>query len=258
MPTGDSLRSRYEAVKARVASACARVGRNPDAIILLAVTHHASIDQIRQLIALGHVDLAESQVQNLIQHAAQVEDFLSRGRELPSTRQGELPAQARWHMIGQLERNRVRTVLSTVRLAHTVDSLRLAEEIQAAAAARLEEPAEVLIQINATGEKRDAGVAPAAALHLIEQIDTMYNVRVRGLFCMIPDFPDPQFARPSFERCKELFEEIVKTGICSGRFDILSMGSSSDFDVAIECGANVVRVGDAIFGQPEDGAEPGE
>ena len=94
------------------------------------------------------------------------------------------------------------------------------------------------------------GVAPAAAGHLVEQIDTMLNLRPRGLMCMAPQFEDPEAARPTFERCFELMEDITTEGLCGEQFDILSMGMSSDFEVAIDCGANLVRVGTAIFGPP--------
>ncbi len=152
-------------------------------------------------------------------------------------------------MVGHLQRNKVAKVLKLVRLIHSVDSLRLAEEIQTAAA-RYEEPVEVLIQVNTTGEKDKHGVAPAAAVHLIEQIDTMMNLRPRGLMSIARQVEDPQEARLDFERCTDLFEDIRREGAGGEQFDILSMGMSNDFEVAIECGANIVRIGSAIFGPP--------
>ncbi|MHC5113061.1 MAG: YggS family pyridoxal phosphate-dependent enzyme [Planctomycetota bacterium] len=252
MPADDTLKARYESVRERIDAAASRSGRSGDDVILVAVTKYASIDQIRQLIGLGHMDLGESRAQVLVQHAAQVEEILERRRELPSTRQKGLPKQVRWHMVGHLQRNKVRKVLDIVRLVHSVDSLRLAEEIQQVAAARKDEPVEVLIQVNVAGERQKHGIAPAATRHLIEQIDTMFNVRVRGLMCMAPEAEDPaeapEVARPVFSRCCELFEDIRREGIVGERFNILSMGMTSDFEVAVECGANVVRVGSAIFG----------
>ncbi|MCP3902880.1 MAG: YggS family pyridoxal phosphate-dependent enzyme [Planctomycetes bacterium] len=256
MPADDTLKERYESVRARIDEAAARSGRSGSDIILVAVTKYASIDQIRQLIGLGHVDLGESRAQILVQHAAQVEELLERGRELPSTRSKSQPKQVRWHMVGHLQRNKVRKIVDLVRLLHSVDSLRLAEEIQQVAAARRDEPVEVLIQVNVAGERQKHGVAPAATRHLIEQIDTMFNVRVRGLMCMAPEGEDPEAARakarPVFTRCHELFDDIQTKGVTSDRFNILSMGMSGDYDVAVECGANVVRVGTAIFGVRED------
>jgi pyridoxal phosphate enzyme (YggS family) len=252
-PTGDSLRSRYESVRARIEAAAARRVHGHREVILAAVTTHASVDQIRQLLALGHVDLAETRAPALAQHAAQIEEFLQRHRELPSARREDLPDRVRWHMIGSLPRNKVRKLLGITRLIHSVDSLRLAEEIQASAAARLEEPVEVLVQVNASGEKRRPGVAPAATRHLIEQIDTMFNLRIRGLMCEAGPGSAPDRTRPIFVRCRELFQEIRRSSTCADRFDILSMGTSDDFELAIECGANIVRVGRAIFGDPMPG-----
>jgi len=252
--TGEpTLKERYDAVRQRIADAAARSGRRPENIVLTAVTKYASIDQIRELIELGHMDFAENRVQALVQRVAQIDEFLQRHRQLHSSRHVSLPGQLRWHMIGHLQRNKVRKVLHLVRLVHSVDSLRLAEEIQMAATRR-EEPVEVLVQVNVSGEKSKYGVAPAAASHLVEQIDTMMNMRPRGLMTMAPLVEDPEQVRPVFERCRELLEDIQSGGLGGEHFDVLSMGMTSDFEVAIECGANVVRVGSAIFGPP---ANPG-
>jgi hypothetical protein len=241
-----SLQSRYEAVRSRIASAALRCGRRPEDVLLVVVTKFASIDQIRQLLELGHEDLAENRVQALAQRVAQIGEFLERRRQLAGARAGRLP-EPRWHMIGHLQRNKVRKVIPLVRLIHSLDSLRLAEEIQVAAAKR-EEPVQVLVQVNTSGEKTRQGVAPPAALHLVEQIDTMLHLKPRGLMCMAPLVDDPARIRPVFERCRELFDDIRAAGAGGHQFDILSMGMSSDFEFAIECGANMVRVGSAIFG----------
>ena len=250
LPEG-TLAERLAGVKTRIAEAAARVGRDPANIILVAVTKYASMDQIRELVALGHQDLGENRVQQLSQRSAQLDEYLARHRELGRTRSGStasLPETVRWHMIGNLQRNKVRKALPLVRLTHSVDSLRLAEEIQTVAA-RSDDVAEVLIEVNVSGEKAKHGVAPAAARHVVDQMDTMVNIRVRGLMCMAPIVEDPNDARPYFDMCRELFEDIRKHGDVTDKFNILSMGMSSDYEVAIECGANVVRVGSAIFGE---------
>jgi pyridoxal phosphate enzyme (YggS family) len=238
--SGATLKERYEDVRQRVAAAAERGGRRPQDVLLMVVTKNASIDQIRELIELGHVDFGENRLQALIQRAAQIDEFMQRHRQLSHTRPVDLPERLRWHMIGDL-----------VRLVHSVDSLRLAEEIQVAAARR-EEPVEVLVQVNTSGEKSKHGVALAAAGHLVEQIDTMMSLRPRGLMCMAPLVEDPELARPAFDRCRELAEDIRSDGLGGDQFDILSMGMSSDFEVAIECGANIVRVGSAVFGPPAE------
>jgi pyridoxal phosphate enzyme (YggS family) len=158
--------------------------------------------------------------------------------------------RVRWHLIGHLQRNKAKKALEFCRLIHTVDSLRLAEEIQAAATKR-EEPAEVLVQVNCSLEEQKTGCPPSAALHLCEQIDTMIGVRVRGLMTMAAIGQKPEDSRQVFSRCYDLYDDIRKTGVGEGKFNILSMGMSSDFEIAIEEGANVVRVGSAIFGEPK-------
>jgi pyridoxal phosphate enzyme (YggS family) len=253
-PAEPSLKDRYSIVKERIRAAAKRDGRTADGIVLVAVTKYAAMDQVRELLELGHMDLGESNVQNLVQRAAQIEEFLHRHRQLSAGKPVQIPRQVRWHMIGHLQRNKVRKAVGLARLIHSVDSLRLAEEIQAAAA-RLDEPVEVLVQVNTSGEKSKFGVAPAAARHLLDQIDTMLALKPRGMMCLAPISEDPQQVRPVFERCRELFEEVRRIGAGGDRFDILSMGMSNDFDVAIECGANMVRVGTAIFGAPAESSE---
>ena len=241
---------RFEEVRDRLANAAIRGGSDPDRVVLVAVTKYASIAQVRELIEAGHVDFGESRMQHFIQFAAQIEDFLDRHRELGG---GSVPESVRWHFIGHLQRNKVRKIIPLTRLIHSVDSLRLAEEIQNCPGDR-QAPSEILVQVNTAGEKGKFGIAPAAISHLIDQVDTMLNVRVRGLMCMAPAVEDPETLRPTFQRTRELFDEI-KTSVTAGDcFDILSMGMSSDYEVAVECGANVVRVGSAIFGEHVDEA----
>ncbi len=253
--SGSTLKERYDAVRERIAAASARAERRPQDVLLCVVTKFAAMDQIRQLLELGHRDFAENRVQSLIQRSAQIDEFIERHRQLPGSREVRVPEKPRWHMIGHVQRNKVRKVVQLVRLIHSVDSLRLAEEVQTAASRR-EEPVEVLVQVNTSGEKSKSGVAPAAAMHVVDQIDTMVNLRARGLMCMAPLTDDPELSRPCFERLYELFDEIKTAAGKGSHFDIVSMGMSNDFEVAIECGANIVRVGSAIFGPPpEDEAD---
>ncbi|HYE03789.1 MAG TPA: YggS family pyridoxal phosphate-dependent enzyme [Phycisphaerales bacterium] len=261
MSPPDTLSASYAEVRARIAEAAARAGRSAGDILLVAVTKYAEPDQVRELVQLGHADFGESRVTQLLQRAALIEEWLARQRVMPGAAlaRGSAPSGGaarptiRWHMIGHLQRNKVKKALEAVRLVHSVDSLRLAEEIQTAAARR-EAPVDVLLQVNASGERSKFGCAIPAALHLAEQIDTMVQVRLRGLMTMAPLSDNPEHARATFARCREVFEEIREAGIAAGHFDILSMGMSNDFQVAIEEGANLVRVGTAIFGEPRDGA----
>lgn len=255
----ETLESRYKGVRQRIAEAARIAGRDPAGIILVAVTKYAEADQVRSLIQLGHRDFGENKVQNLLHRAGMVEEFMARRRVLPRARTmhdgDSLLSTAtedavRWHMIGHLQRNKARKAIEFCRLIHSVDSLRLAEEVQAIAIKR-ENPVEVLVQVNCSGEASKFGCPLPAAVHLAEQIDTMVSVRVRGLMTMAPISPNPEDSRETFSRCRELFEEVRRTGVGEGKFNILSMGMSGDFEVAISEGANVVRVGSAIFGQPK-------
>lgn len=260
-----TLAERYNEVKGRVAQACARAGRAPESVVVVAVTKHAGIDDIRALVEMGHRDLGENRVQQLVQRASVVREWFDRMRVIERTRAEREEAGAatgafdpgepvRWHMIGRLQRNKARKVVEFCRLIHSVDSLRLAEELQQVANKR-DEIIDVLVQVNCSGESQKAGCPSPAAGPLCEQIDTMINVRVRGLMTMAAISDDPEESRSTFARCRELFEDIRTQGIGEGRFDLLSMGMSGDYEVAIEEGANIVRVGSAIFGEG-DGGEP--
>lgn len=258
MQSDRSLRERYLEVKDRIDAAARRSGRTGDRVVLVAVTKYASIEQIRELIGLGQVDFGENRVQQLVQRAAQIEEYLGRKHELGGAERRNLPDRVRWHMIGTLQRNKVKKAIEVCRLIHSVESLRLAEDINAAAVRR-EQPMEVLLQVNIAQERSKHGITGPAVRHLIDQMETMVNLQVRGLMCMAPIAEDPETVRPVFERCRELFEDLRREGVGGARFDVLSMGMSNDFEVAIECGANVVRVGSAIFGTatPESDANAG-
>jgi hypothetical protein len=259
-----------------VSAAARRAGRTPGEVIVVAVTKTADPEQIRTLLRLGHRDFGENRVQVLAQHAAIVEEYLSRQRLVPSGRRvaAEPPALfesasplapspalpggpegVRWHMIGHLQRNKAKKVVDSVRLIHSVDSLRLAEELQTIAL-RKDRVIEVLLQVNCSGESQKFGCPLAAAIPLAEQIATMINVRVRGLMTMAAESARPEDARPAFARCRELFEEMRGLGLGEhAPFNILSMGMSGDYEVAIAEGANIVRVGSAIFGAARAGVD---
>ena len=246
------LAERFTEVKQRVADAARRSGRSPDSVYLVAVTKTAEPEDIRSLIELGHRDFGENRVQQLVQRASIVEEWFERARLLARTSADRVPFDpakpVRWHMIGHLQRNKARKVADLCRLVHSVDSLRLAEELQQFAN-KHDRDIEVLVQVNVSGEESKEGVPIPAAAALVEQIDTMINVHARGLMTMAPYSENPEDARAHFARCRELFEELRAQGLGEGRFDLLSMGMSGDYEVAIEEGSNIVRVGSAIFGE---------
>ncbi len=275
----ESLEARYASVCDRVGAAARRAGRSASDVILVAVTKAAEPDQIRALLQLGHRDFGENRAQQLVQRASMVDELLSRQRLLPSARKLTDPDQqtlfgagadiklppvagsssggggVRWHMIGHLQRNKARKVADFVRLIHSVDSLRLAEELQQLSLRR-DHVIEVLLQINCSGEESKFGCPVPAAIPMAEQLESMINVRLRGVMTMAAPGEKPGDARGAFQRCREIFEEIKRSGVTDpARFNILSMGMSDDFEVAIAEGANIVRVGSAIFGRSEKAEE---
>jgi len=240
-----TIKDRYEKVQERIREAAIRAHRDVNDIHLLAVTKYASVDDVRQLVDLGHVDFGESRLQHFTQIAAQIEEYIARRKEL---REPDLANPIRWHFIGHLQRNKCRRVIPLTRMIHSVDSLRLAEEIQEIACKK-NKVVEVLLQTNISRERQKTGIAPAAVGYLLEQLSTMPNVTPRGMMCMAPASDDPEQSRPVYMRCSELFTEMQLNPHCGDAFNVLSMGMSSDFEVAIECGANIVRVGSALFGE---------
>jgi hypothetical protein len=256
--TGRTLAERYGEVRERVAAACARSGRDPSRVILVAVTKHADVDQIRELIELGHRDFGENRVQQLTQRAAMIDETIRRRQTLRSTAAGApAPELPRWHMIGHLQRNKARRVVECTRLIHSVDSMRLAEELQAIGLKR-ETPVEVLLQVNVSGEDSKSGCPVPAIEAMAGALESMAYLRVRGLMTMAPLSENPEQSRPHFARLRELFQDMAEAGYGDGKFNLLSMGMSGDYEVGIEEGANLVRVGTAIFGHREAGDEPSE
>jgi len=248
------LKDAYRRVKDRIAQAALRCGRNPQDVVMVAVTKYATVDQIQQIIELGQMDLGESRVQHLQQRVAQIDEFLARKRTLGGAAPKSkdlMPENVRWHMIGHLQRNKVKQVVPLVSLIHSVDSLRLAEELHNYAA-RHDLTIDILLQINIAGEGQKAGIAAPAAIHLAESIDTMMHLRLRGLMCMAQVSENPEDSRSCFARTREIFEDIRKAKVGGPDCNVLSMGMSNDFEVAIEEGANVVRIGSALFGRPTE------
>ncbi len=151
-------------------------------------------------------------------------------------------------MIGHLQRNKVRPVMPLCASIQSVDSLRLAEEVQDESE-RLKKIMPVFLEVNVAGENSKFGVAVGASIHLAEQIDTMDNVHLVGLMCMAPHLENPEDARPVFVRLREIFEELKFRKIGADRLQHLSMGMSGDYQVAIEEGATMVRIGTGLFGE---------
>ncbi|MHC4088023.1 MAG: YggS family pyridoxal phosphate-dependent enzyme [Planctomycetota bacterium] len=236
------ISERIESVKDAISSACARVGRDVSEVKLVVVTKSATIEAIQEVIRLGFTDLGENRVQQLKKVSAQISEFfLEKGND-----DSALPEKVNWHMVGHLQRNKVRQVLPTVSLIHSVDTLRLAEEINALAA-KLNLCPEILMQVNISNEPQKYGVPVGATTHLAEQIETLPNVKLVGLMTMAPLTHNKDVIRACFVRARELFVEMRGEKIVGPQFTELSMGMSSDYEVAVEEGATILRIGSAIF-----------
>ncbi len=238
------LAEKLDEVKDRIAAAAAKARRDPAEVTLVAVTKTAGLEQIREMLSLGVADLGENRVQQLAQRAGQLNEFLQRRQAFG---EAGMPDKVRWHMIGHLQRNKVKQILPVVNLIHSIDSLRLAEEIDVISekAAR---KTPVLLQVNASEEPQKSGVAVGAAVHLAEQIDSMPNLQLVGLMTMAEfEAPEAQ-VRQTFSRTRELFEEMRWHKMGGANLRHLSMGMSQDFELAIAEGATMVRIGSLLFG----------
>jgi len=234
------ISKRIQQIKDNINSACARAGRNPKEIKLVVVTKSAEINDVKEIINMGFADLGENRVQRLKKISAEMEDFLK------SKNASAVLSKINWHMIGHLQRNKVRYVLGIVSLIHSVDTLRLAEEINATAA-KLNLCPRVLMQINTSQEPQKYGVPVGAAIHLAAQIETMPNLKLVGLMTMAPLTRDKDVVRACFSRAKELFIELKGEKMVGSQFSELSMGMSSDYEIAVEEGCTILRIGSAIF-----------
>lgn len=237
--TTGKIEKNLQRVRDGIIKACVRSQRNPDEVMIIAVTKAVDFGTIRNALDAGLTNLGENRATQLAERVAQMQAYLQRRRSAPV---GEVT----WHMVGHVQRNKVKPVLQGADVIHSVDSLRLAEEIDSRAE-RMETIPRVLLQVNCSQEPQKFGVAVGAALHLGELICTLKNVRLIGLMTMAPLSSDPETARPTFVRLRELFEEMRKEKIGGEEFHHLSMGMSRDYTVAVEEGATMLRIGTALF-----------
>ncbi len=238
------LAEKLDEVKERIAAACVKARREPSEVTLIAVTKYAAPEQVREIVQLGVGDLGESRVQSLVPRAAQFNEFLQRQQAFGG---GTAPDRLRWHMIGHVQRNKVKAMLPLVSLIHSVDSLRLAEELDTQAT-KLGRKVPILLQINASEEESKHGVAVGASVHLAEQIDSMEHLQLAGLMTMGPLDATAAQTQAVFARTREIFEEMRWHKIGGTGLRHLSMGMSDDFELAIAEGATLVRIGSLLFG----------
>lgn len=224
------IRGNYEKIKARVREAAARSGRGPEEIKIIAVSKTVAPDRIRTAFDIGVRDFGENRVQELCEKT----DILD--------------MECNWHLIGHLQTNKVKYIIDRVSMLHSLDSLELALEIQKRAQ-KAGRRMDVLVQVNVSGEESKFGIRPEETLAFIKEAGKMENIRVKGLMTIAPLAANPEEIRWVFANLRKLLIDIRKENIDNIDMDYLSMGMSNDFEVAIEEGANIVRIGTALFGK---------
>jgi len=231
------LRDRLAAVDDRLQRACRRAGRSRAEVTLVAVTKTVSADVARLLPEFGVLDLGENRPQELWRKA------------------GALPPACRWHLIGHLQRNKIDRTLQVNPFIHAVDRLALLTALEQAAANR-PEPVGILLEMNASREPNKHGFAPEELPSLVPELARLQHVQIRGLMTMAALEADPERCRPTFALLRQLADQLRRDVGPPHPLDQLSMGMTNDFEVAIEEGATLVRIGTALFeGLPIQGKE---
>ncbi|MCS7228548.1 MAG: YggS family pyridoxal phosphate-dependent enzyme [Candidatus Kryptonium sp.] len=218
-------------IRQKIREVCQKVGRNPEEITIVAVTKTVPVDKIKEAINAGINDIGENRVQELLEKKSYIDI-----------------QNVRWHFVGHLQTNKVKYIVDFVHLIHSVDSLKLALEIEKRAK-RINRIVDVLIEVNTSGEKTKYGVKPEETTELVKQIsESCEFVRIKGLMTVAAYLPNPEDVRPMFKLLRQLSDEIKKLDLKNVEMKHLSMGMSNDYWIAVEEGATIVRIGTAIFG----------
>lgn len=220
----------YRHVLKKVEEACARSGRDPKDVTLIAVSKTKPIEMIEEAMEAGARVFGENKVQ----------EFCDKYEQLPK--------DLHWHLIGHLQRNKVKYIVDKAELIHSVDSLKLAEEISKEALKKNVE-VNILIEVNVAEEESKFGVSVEETPALVKEIAKLPGIHIQGLMTIAPYTTDPEENRPVFRTLKKLAVDIKKKNIDNVCMDVLSMGMTGDYQVAVEEGATLVRVGTGIFGE---------
>jgi len=225
-----SIRENVQFVRNKIAEACRRSGRESEEIELVAITKTVDVEQINEAIEAGLRVVGENRVQEAWR------------------KYQEVGGKAHWHMVGHLQTNKVKRVLQFADMIHSVDSVHLAREIQTQAE-KLERTIEILIQVNTSGEESKFGLEPEATIGAIEEVSTLPNLKIKGLMTIGAFLPNPEDVRPCFKLLNDLKGRVNEHKIAGVEIGTLSMGMTNDYEIAIEEGSTMVRVGTAIFGE---------
>lgn len=217
-------------VEENIIKSCEKVGRDPKEVTLIAVSKTKPYTAIEEALPSGVLDYGENKVQELTE------------------KYEILPKDIRWHMIGHLQRNKVKYLVGKVELIHSVDSLRLANQIETEFAKK-NEIASILIEVNMANEESKFGITSETTEQLVREISKLEHVRIKGLMTIAPYTDNPETNREYFRNMKKLSVDIIEKNIDNVSMNVLSMGMTGDYQVAIEEGATMVRVGTGIFGE---------
>lgn len=224
------LKENLKEVQENILKACEKSGRNPEDVTLIAVSKIKPVPMLQEIYDENIRDFGENKVQELVE------------------KYDELPQDIKWHMIGHLQRNKVKYIVDKVCLIHSVDSYRLAEEINIQAKKKnITVP--ILVEVNIAEESSKFGIHAEDAIALVEQIAQLENVRIKGLMTIAPFVENPEDNRQYFRNIRQLSVDIAAKNIDNVSMNVLSMGMTGDYMVAIEEGATMVRVGTGIFGE---------
>ncbi len=231
--TSETLSKNIAAVYRRISHAAMRAGRDPGDVRLVAVTKTVDIERLKEAIDLGLRIFGESYVQEAQKKVSGLRPQVKR---------------IEWHLVGHLQRNKAKMAVELFDLIHSLDSIALAEELNKQAE-KINKVQEVLIQVKLSEEGTKHGIPRENLMNLIKVVSEMKNLKLEGLMTMPPFFDDPEMARPYFRGLRELRDNINELRVTRYELRDLSMGMSNDFEVAIEEGATMVRIGTAIFGE---------
>ena len=224
------LKENLKNVEEKIKKACTDAGRKREEVTLIAVSKTKPLETVKEANELGVRVFGENKVQELVD------------------KYDALPKDIHWHMIGHLQRNKVKYIIDKVDLIHSVDSLRLAEAIEKEAAKR-GITVNILIEVNVAGEESKFGLAPEAVDEFVEAVAQFEHIRVKGLMTIAPFVENPEENRSVFTALKKLSVDIAKKNVDNVNVSMLSMGMTNDYQTAIEEGATMVRVGTGIFGE---------
>ncbi len=228
--TDSEIKRNLHNIMLRARAAAEKSGRSLEDIKIIAVTKTVDVDRINSVYEYGLRDMGENWVQELLE------------------KYDRLPSDIKWHIIGHLQTNKVKYIVDKVQMIHSVDSLELAKEIDTRAA-RHQRKVDILLQVNVSGEETKFGISPDKVNEYISVLSGMENIALKGLMTIAPYAQDPQDVRPVFRNLYNIYIDIKSKRYDNVSMDYLSMGMSNDFEVAIEEGANVVRIGTSIFGK---------